>query len=286
MEGDAGTGRLNPPPMPRFRRLRRHSQKSSPKIHQEPAAAAEETTPQETAEEAHEPEDRSGQISPAVTAEDATEQTPGSEETTAEAPTSDETTAQETPESEDESVDESVDEAGPGTAGPERRPSRLGRGWLAGVTAALVLLAVGLALGGLGALRYHHQSQVIARNDAAALKAAVDCVAATQAPDTSAMAASEQKIIDCGTDAFRSQALLYTNMIVQAYQAANVHVEVADVRAAVERNNSDGSIDVLVAMRVKVASDQSQKETGYRLRVKMAYAEGQYRISKLDQVTK
>jgi Mce-associated membrane protein len=39
-------------------------------------------------------------------------------------------------------------------------------------------------------------------------------------------------------------------------------------------------------MRVKVSTDKSQNETGYRLRVKMAFAEGQYRISKLDQVTK
>ncbi len=280
MEGDAGTGRLNPPPMPRFRRLRRPSQRSSPKIHQQPAAAAEETSPQETADESPEAGNAAEQTSTEVTAEDSreSEDSPASEETTAEAPTSEDTTADETPESEVE--------ADAGTAGVERRPSRLGRGWLAGIAAALVLLAGGLGAGGYFALRYHHQSQVIARNDAAALKAAVDCVAATQAPDTSAMAASEQKIIDCGTDAFRSQALLYTNMIVQAYQAANVHVEVADVRAAVERNNSDGSIDVLVAMRVKVASDQSQKETGYRLRVKMAFAEGQYRISKLDQVTK
>jgi Mce-associated membrane protein len=61
---------------------------------------------------------------------------------------------------------------------------------------------------------------------------------------------------------------------------------VSDARAAVERNNPDGSIDVLVAMRVKVASDQNQSEAGYRLRVKMAFAEGQWKISKLDQVTK
>jgi Mce-associated membrane protein len=168
----------------------------------------------------------------------------------------------------------------------ERRPSRMGRGWLSGIAAALVLLAAGLGAGGYFALRYHHDSQVIARNDAAALKAAVDCVSATQAPDTNAMTQSQQKIIECGTDAYRSQALLYTSMIVQAYQAANIHVQVSDVRAAVERNNNDGSVDVLVAMRVKVTSDQSQKETGYRLRVKMAFAEGQYRISKLDQVTK
>ncbi|OBI57816.1 Mce protein [Mycobacterium sp. E796] len=253
MEGDAGTGRLNPPPMPRFRRLRKPSQRSSPEIHQEPAAADDETATQVTDEES--PDDVE---SPEATPE---------------------------PESEPESA-EAEAESAEAPAGVERRPSRLGRGWLSGIAAALVLAAAGLGLGSYFAILRHHQSQVIARNDAAALKAAVDCVSATQAPDTNAMVQSEQKIIECGTDAFRSQALLYTNMVVQAYQAANVHVQVADVRAAVERNNDDGSVDVLVAMRVKVASDQSQKETGYRLRVKMAYAEGQYRISKLDQVTK
>lgn len=195
----------------------------------------------------------------------------------------DETTAAEPAEESAEPEAAGVEAA---AADVERRPSRMGRGWLSGIAAALVLLAGGLGAGGYFALRYHHDSQVIARNDAAALKAAVDCVSATQAPDTNAMTQSEQKIIECGTDAYRSQALLYTSMIVQAYQAANVHVQVSDVRAAVERNNGDGSVDVLVAMRVKVSSDQSQKETGYRLRAKMAFAEGQYRISKLDQVTK
>jgi len=172
------------------------------------------------------------------------------------------------------------------TAGAGRPASRVGRGWLAGIAAVLVLLAGAVGTGGYFALRSHHESQAIARSDDAALKAAMDCVAATQAPDTNAMIASEQKIIDCGTDAFRSQALLYTNMLVQAYQAANIRVQVSDVRAAVERHNSDGSVEVLVAMRVKSSTDQSQNETGYRLRVKMALAEGQYKISKLDQVTK
>ena len=170
--------------------------------------------------------------------------------------------------------------------GAERGPSRLRGGWLAGIAAALLLLAGAVGFGGYLAVRYHQQSQAIARNDAAALKAAMDCVVATQAPDTSAMIASEQKIVDCGTDAFRSQALLYTSTLVQAYQAANVHVQVSDVRAAVERNNDDGSVDVLVALRVKVSGDQTQNETGYRLRAKMAHADGQYKISKLDQVTK
>ncbi|MCV7099158.1 Mce protein [Mycobacterium palustre] len=232
MEGDAGASRLNPPPMPKFRRLRRRRPRAGPN----PVVAEEQTGPEATAEDAAEPED-------------------------------------------------AVEQAGADT-GDGRRPSLLGRGWLAGIAAALVLCAAALGAGGYFAWHYHQQSQVIARNDAAALKAAVDCVSATQAPDTNAMTASEQKIIECGTDAYRSQAVLYTNMLVQAYQAANVHVQVSDVRAAVERNNNDGSIDVLVAMRVKVSSDQSQNETGYRLRVKMALAEGQYKISKLDQVTK
>lgn len=168
----------------------------------------------------------------------------------------------------------------------QRGPSRVGRGWLAAIAAVLVLCAGAIGAGGYVALRYHHDSQVIARNDATALKAALECVSATQAPDTNAMTASEQKIIDCGTDAFRSQALLYTSMLIQAYQASNIHVQVSDARAAVEHHNRDGSIDVLVALRVTVSSDQTQNETGYRLRVKMALAEGQYKISKLDQVTK
>jgi Mce-associated membrane protein len=267
--------------MPRFRRLRRPSKKSSPEIHQEPAAdatEATETAPAPTAEEpaeaeeSHESENAADQTVMAVTPDEPSEPDDATAET-------DETGPAEEP-AEPES------EADADAAGVERGPSRVGRWWLSGIAAALVLLAGGLGAGGYFALRYHHESQVIARNDAAALKAAVDCVSATQAPDTNAMTASEQKIIDCGTDAFRSQALLYTSMIVQAYQASNVHVQVSDVRAAVERHNDDGSVDVLVAMRVKVASDQSQNETGYRLKVKMAVAEGQYKISKLDQVTK
>jgi hypothetical protein len=252
MEGDAGARRLNPPPMPMFRRLRRRRSK----IHQEPEAAADAAGPEVAAEESPESEAAADAAGPEVAAEESPESADG------------------------------ASAADDGAAAVGRGPSRLGRGWLAGIAAALVLFAGGLGAGGYFALRFHHESQAIARNDAAALKAAVDCVSATQAPDTNAMAASEQKIIDCGTDAFRSQALLYTSMLVQAYQAANVHVQVSDVRAAVERNNKDGSVDVLVALRVRVSTDKSQNETGYRLRVKMAFAEGQYKISKLDQVTK
>jgi hypothetical protein len=298
MEGDAGASRLNPPPMSMISRLRRRR----PKIRQESDDAADETNTEVTAEDSSESEVGADQASTEVTAEDSSESDAAAE------PTGTEVTAQdpaapeaepvteagaapvaedpETPEAEgdqsDAATEDSVD-ADAETAGP---PSRVGRGWLAGIAAILVLLAGAVGTGGYFALRSHHESQAIARNDDAALKAAVDCVAATQAPDTNAMVASEQKIIDCGTDAFRAQAVLYTGMLVQAYQSANIHVQVADVRAAVERNNRDGSVDVLVAMRVTVASDQSQNETGYRLRVRMALDEGRYRIAKLDQVTK
>ena len=302
MEGDAGASRLNPPPMSMISRLRRRR----PKIRQESDDAADETNTEVTAEDSSESEVGADQTNPEVTAEDSSESEVGADEASTEvtaedrgsrsrtAPEAGVTEAEatpaaedpETPEAEGDQIDAATEdsiEADTETAGP---PSRVGRGWLAGIAAVLVLLAGAVGTGGYFALRSHHESQAIARNDDAAVKAAIDCVAATQAPDTNAMIASEQKIIDCGTDAFRAQAVLYTGMLVQAYQSANIHVQVSDVRAAVERNNRDGSVDVLVAMRVTVASDQSQNETGYRLRVKMALDEGRYRIAKLDQVTK
>lgn len=262
MEGDAGASRLNP------------------------IDTDDSLTIQDKSEDLAAPEDGAAQTGPQEAAQDAAESadTGASESDKSESGGA----AQSEAVSGDNDADSGEDDAEssePEVAAP-RGPSRVGRGWWAAIAAVLVLCALGVGGGGYLALHYHHESQRIARNDAAALKAAVECVSATQAPDTNAMTASEQKIIDCGTDAFRSQALLYTSMLVQAYQAANIHVQVSDVRAAVERNNPDGSIDILVALRVKVASDQNQSEAGYRLRVKMAFAEGQYKISKLDQVTK
>src|SRR5689334_22899329 len=67
------------------------------------------------------------------------------------------------------------------------RPSRLGVGWVGGIVAGLLVLAAGAGVGGYFALRSHHDSEAIARTDTAALQAAKDCVAATQAPDTAAM---------------------------------------------------------------------------------------------------
>lgn len=248
MEGDAGTSRLNP------------------------IDTDDSLTTQDKDEDSTAPETGSGQTDPQDASGDPVQSTDGGAD------------VDDRSESDDAAEDDA--EAGEPAVAAPRGPSRVGRGWLATIAALLVLCAGAVGAGGYLALHYHHQTQRTARNDDAALKAAVECVSATQAPDTNAMTASEQKIIDCGTDAFRSQALLYTSMLVQAYQAANVHVQVSDARAAVERNNPDGSIDILVAMRVKVASDQNQSEAGYRLRVKMAFAEGQYKISKLDQVTK
>ena len=170
--------------------------------------------------------------------------------------------------------------------GDGRRPSRLGVGWVATVCAALLVLAAGAGAGGYLALRSHHDSEAIGRADAAALAAAKDCVAATNAPDTAAMTAAQTKIIECSTGDFGAQAALYSSVLVDAYQAANVKVAVSDMRAAVERHNADGSVDVMVAVRVKVTnSETADQEQGYRLRVKMAPDSGTYKIARLDQVS-
>jgi Mce-associated membrane protein len=167
-----------------------------------------------------------------------------------------------------------------------RRPSRLGVGWGASICAALLVLAAGAVVGGYLALRSNHESQAIARADAAALQAAKDCVAATHAPDTASMTAAQSKIIECSTGDFGAQASLYSSVMVEAYQAADVKVAVSDIRAAVEKHNDDGSVDVLVAVRVKVTnSEAADQEQGYRLRLQMAPADGTYKVARLDQVT-
>jgi Mce-associated membrane protein len=168
----------------------------------------------------------------------------------------------------------------------DHRPSRLGRGWLVGICAGLLILTIAAVVGGVFAIRDHRYSETIARDAAAALQAAKDCVTATHAPDTAAMSASQLKIIECSTGDFGAQSTLYSGVLVEAYQAANVKVQVSDMRAAVERHDDNGSVDVLVAVRVKVTnSDSADQEQGYRLRVTMAPDEGKYKIAKLEQVT-
>jgi len=234
-------------------------------------AGASRLTPNDT--------DEDPSLEPDVVTDD-----PTADESTDDSPESDAAADPEISESDAEDLAESADtEAADDPGGP----SRLGRGWVVGIAATLVLLAGGVGAGGYLALRSHLDSDATARRDAAAVEAAKDCVAATQAPDIAAMAASAQKIIECGAGAFRSQAILYSGLLVEAYQAADAHVQVSDLRAAVERNNADGSVEILVPLRVKVSNAESQnQEAGYRLRVTMVKDEGKYRISKLDQVAR
>ncbi|OBK03418.1 hypothetical protein A5746_07430 [Mycolicibacterium conceptionense] len=181
----------------------------------------------------------------------------------------------------------SVTDAQEASQESESRPSRLGRGWMAAILAGLLVLAAAVGVGGYLALRAHQDSERIASDEAEALAAAKDCVTATQAPDTQAMIAAQTKIIECSTGDFGAQAGLYSGMLLDAYQAANVQVKVSDMRAAVEKHNDDGSMDLLVAVRVLVTNtEKSDEEQGYRLRVKMARAEdGNYKVARLDQVT-
>ena len=167
-----------------------------------------------------------------------------------------------------------------------RRPSRLSTRGVAALTAALVLLAGGAVAGGYYALKANQRAAAIARSDDAALAAAKECVAATNAPDTAAMTVAQSKILECSTGDFGVQAGLFGSVIAEAYQAANAKVAVDDLRAAVERHNPDGSINVLVAVRVAITNSQAaNQQVGYRLRATMAFDEGRYRIAKLDQVT-
>jgi Mce-associated membrane protein len=253
MEGDAGASRLTPNDA---------DDSSSSEV------ATDQTSIEVKAEDSADSQDDAEHEANELTAQDAAE--------------SEDPSGHELTESDAEDLAESADQAD-----DPRGASRLGRRWLVGIAAALVVLAGGVGAGGAWSLFQHRDSRITARHDAAAVEAAKDCVAATQAPDTATMAASAQKIIECGAGAFRSQAILYSGLLVEAYQAANAHVEVSDLRAAVERNNPDGSIEILVPMRVKVTNSETQnQEAGYRLRVNMVSEEGQYRVSKLDQVAR
>ncbi|WP_299561520.1 hypothetical protein [uncultured Mycolicibacterium sp.] len=179
-----------------------------------------------------------------------------------------------------------TDQTDPAHPAVASRPSRLGRGWLVGICAGLVLATAAVVVGGVLAWRAHQHAEQLARDEAAALAAAQDCVSATQAPDVDAMTAAQAKIIDCATGDFAAQAALYSSMLVDAYRVANVKVAVSDMRAAVEHHHDDGAIDVLVALRVKVTNTEAaDQEQGYRLRVRMAPDAGTWKIARLDQVT-
>lgn len=195
-----------------------------------------------------------------------------------EADTADEVVDTPTAEASDPSPDQNV-------PADTRRPTRLGNGWVATICAVLLLLAGGAVAVGVLSLRANERAAETARSDEAALQAAKDCVAATQAPDTAAMTAAQSKILECSTGEFGVQAGLFSSIVAEAYQAANATVAVDDLRAAVERHNEDGTVNVLVAVRVRITNaEAADQRVGYRLRATMAWDEGQYRISSLEQV--
>src|SRR6476620_7470921 len=117
-----------------------------------------------------------------------------------------EQTDQEHPDSPATEVDEQSDD--------DRRARRLGRGWLAGICAALVALTAAAVVGGVLLIRDNRGIEEVNRNDAAALQAAKDCVTALQAPDTAAMSAAQVKIMECSTGAFGAQAGTFGGILV------------------------------------------------------------------------
>ena len=297
MEGDAGTSRLNPT-----------TDADADSAPQDTLAAADDDTVVEdksvvddrsTADDAPADESAAGDAGAEATADQDSEAAtegptadpapddPATGDAAADDPPTGDAAADNSAADSPAAGDPALEDATVGAGGPaDRRPTRLGRGWLTAVCAVLVLLAVGAVAGGYAAWRANERAAEIARADAAALAAAKDCVAATQAPDTAAMTAAQSKILECSTGEFGVQAGMYSSVLAEAYQAANATVVVDDLRAAVERHNDDGSINVLVALRVKISNvEATDNQVGYRLRATMALDEGQYRIANLDQVT-
>lgn len=166
--------------------------------------------------------------------------------------------------------------------------SRLaGRRWLIGVSAALVAVAVALSALAVVALISHRGTAAADRGEDIAVAAAKDCIAATQAPDVKAMAESQRKIVDCATENFAPQANLYGGMLADAYETVQAQLKVVDMRAAAEKHNADGSIDVLVATRVAMSNiDQQNQALSYRLRVRMVPVGDTYKIDSIEPVTK
>lgn len=159
--------------------------------------------------------------------------------------------------------------------------------WQTRVIAGIATAALLLTAAGVLALFGHHGSAAAADGEAAAVAAAKDCITATQAPDVKAMADSQRKIVDCSTENYSAQANLYSGLLMDAYQTVNAQVKISDLRAAAEKHNPDGSIDVLVATRVAMSNTQQQdQELSYRLRVRMMQVDGQWKIDSIEPVSK
>jgi len=159
--------------------------------------------------------------------------------------------------------------------------------WPGRACAALVVASLAVIVFGVLAWMSDRSGAAAARNEVVAVDTAKDCIAATQAPDLKAMSDSQRKIVGCATDNYAPQANLYSSVLTEAYQAVNAKVKITDIRAAAEKHNPDGSIDVLVATRVTMSNVQDKdQELSYRLRVRMAPADGTFKIDNIEPVGK
>lgn len=154
---------------------------------------------------------------------------------------------------------------------------------IAGIAIAALLLTAAAVLAFIG----NRHGAAAARGEEAAVAAAKECITATQAPDIKAMNESQRKIVECSSVNYAAQANLYGGLLADAYKTVNAQVKVSDMRAAAERHNPDGSIDVLVATRVLMSNTQElEQELSYRLRVRMVPADGTYKIDNIEPVSK
>lgn len=180
-----------------------------------------------------------------------------------------------------------VDDAGTASEPAPVPDSRLSGRRLNMVIGGIAAAALVLAAASVLALFGHRASSKAASDEAVAVAMAKDCITATQAPDVKAMAESQRKIVECSSENYAAQANLYSGLLFDAYQTVNAQVKVTDMRAASERHNSDGSIDVLVATRVALSNTQQQdQELSYRLRVRMVPADGTFKIDNIEPVSK
>ncbi len=175
----------------------------------------------------------------------------------------------------------------PPQTAPDQPESRLTSGrWPTGICAALLAASLAVLTVGVLAWLSHRHSAAVVGDEVVAVAIAKDCVAATQAPDLAAMNESQRKIVACSTDNY-AQANLYSSLLTEAYQTVKAKVKIIHIRAAAEKYNPDGSIDVLVATRVLMSNVQQQdQELSYRLRVRMAPSEGTYKIDNIEPVGK
>ena len=191
----------------------------------------------------------------------------------------------------DSELSDHVDDAGISAPVPNVAPAAdsallTGR-WPRAVIGALAAAALLLTAVGVLALLGHRHDAAAANGEAAAVAAAKDCITATQAPDVKAMNDSQRRIVECSTENFAAQANLYGGLLADAYRTVNAQVKISDMRAAAEKHNPDGSIDVLVATRVAMTnSQQINQELSYRLRVRMVSDGGTYKIDSIEPVSK